>query len=182
MHLNYRVWTKVLTKFSLWAWPLNYKMYRDPLLAILCLKYESCNLKTTEVSCQNQRNDKFRLWPSPLTFKQQNIQLCSPNHPAAMYEIWKLHVEIYFSYRVRTKVLTMFSCVLDLWPFDPKMHRYLSLTIRDLRMEYGCCTLKTIQVTMSKSECWQSSVVTLTFNLLTPKCTSIFPSPSCIYE
>ena len=32
-----------------------------------------------------------------------------------MYELWKLCVENYSSHRVRTKVLTKFSCDLDLW-------------------------------------------------------------------
>ena len=98
-----------------------------------------------------------------------------------MNEIWKLYVDNYSSYRVRTKVMTKFRCDLDLWPFDIKMYRYRPLTILHLCMKYESYTLKTTEVIMSEPRCWQSSVVTLTFDLLTPKCTGIFFSPSCIY-
>ena len=40
---------------------------------------------------------------------------------------------------------------------------------------------KTSQVIMSESKCWQSSFLTLLFDLLPPKCRGIFLSPSCIY-
>ena len=80
-----------------------------------------------------------------------------------MYEIWKVYVESYSSYRVRTKVLTKFSCDLDLWPFDPRIYRYFSLTILYLCMKYERCTLKVTQVIVSEPKFWQSSVVTLTF-------------------
>ena len=147
-----------------------------------------------------------------------------------MYEIWKLYVENYLSYRVRTKMLTKFSCDLwpydpkmirylslailylcmkyesctctlkttqttrvrtkvlskfccdlDLWPFDPKINRYLPLAILHLCMKYESCTFKTTQVIVSEPKYWQSSIVTLTCDLLTPKCIGIFLSPSCIY-
>ena len=48
-------------------------------------------------------------------------------------------------------------------------------------MKYESCTLKTTQVIVPEQKYWQSSVVTLTFDLLTPKCIGIFLSPSCIY-
>ena len=69
---------------------------------------------------------------------------------------------------------------VPLWPLplDPKMYRYLSLTILHLYMKYESCTLKTTQVIGSEPKCWQSTVVTLTFD---PKCIGIFLSPSCIY-
>ena len=98
-----------------------------------------------------------------------------------MYEIWKLYVENYLSYFVRTKVLTKFRYELDLWPFDPKMYQYLPLNILHLCMKYESCKLKTTQVIVSEPKCWQSSVVTLTIDPLTPKCIGIFLSPSCIY-
>ena len=103
-----------------------------------------------------------------------------------MYEIWKLYVENKSTYRVRTKVLTNFSCGPDLWtqkcrPFDPKMYRYLSLTILHLWMKYESCTLKTSPVIVSEPKCWKSSVVTLTFDFLTPKCIGIFLLPSYSY-
>ena len=57
----------------------------------------------------------------------------------------------------------------------------LPLTIMHLCMKYEICTLKTTQVIVSEPKCWQSSVLTLTFDLLTSKCIGIFLSPSCIY-
>ena len=105
------------------------------------------------------------------------------HHPDCMYEIWKLYIENYSSYRVRTKVLTKYSC--DLGPLDPKMYRILPLAILYLCMKYERCTLKTTQVIVSEPKCWQSSVVTLTFGVWTPKCIGkcigIFLLPSCIY-
>ena len=98
-----------------------------------------------------------------------------------MYEIWELYLERYSCYCVRTTVLTKFSCDLDLWPFDPKMYRYLPLTILHLCMKYESCTLKTSPVIVSEPKCWQSALMTLTFDLLTPKCIGIFLLPSCIY-
>ena len=85
------------------------------------------------------------------------------------------------SYRVRIKVLSKFRCDLNLWPFDPKMYRYLCHAILHLCKKYESCTLKTSQVILSKPKCWQSSVVTLTFDLLIPKYIGIFLLPSCIY-
>ena len=67
------------------------------------------------------------------------------------------------------------------WPLDPKMYRYLPLTILRLCMKYESCTLKSTQVIMLEPKFWQSVVVTLTFDLLTPKCIGIFLSPSCIF-
>ena len=95
-----------------------------------------------------------------LTFWPQNALASSSHHPSSMYEIWKLHVANYSSYRVRTKVLTKFRCDLDL--FDPKMYGYLH-TILHLCMKYEGCTLKTTQVIVSEPKCWQSLGVTLTF-------------------
>ena len=40
------------------------------------------------------------------------------------------------------------------WPFDPKMYRYLPLTILHLCMKYESCTLKTTQVIVSDPKCW----------------------------
>ena len=88
----------------------------------------------------------------------------------------------YSSYCVRTKVLSKFSCDLDLWPFDHKMYRYLPLTILHLCVTYESCTLKIYQDIVSEPKCWQILVVTLTFDLLTQIVIGIFVSPSCIYE
>ena len=113
----------------------------------------------------------------PLTLKCKGTFLS--HHPASMYEIWKLYVENYSSYCVRTKMCWQSSVVT--LAFDPKMYRYLPFTILHLCIKYESCTLKTSQVIMSEPKCWQSSVVTLTFDLLTPKCIGIFLSSSCIY-
>ena len=95
-------------------------------------------------------------------------------HLCMKYESW----ENYPSYRVRTKVLTKFSCDLDLctlkcigaflspsciyiwnvyvenywsdlWPQNP-------LTVLHLCMKYESCTLETTQVIVSEPKCWQT--------------------------
>ena len=73
-----------------------------------------------------------------------------------------MYVKTYWRYRVRTKQVTKLKSSLDLWPFDPKMYKYLPLTILHPCMKYERCTLKTTQVIVSEAKCWQSSVVTLT--------------------
>ena len=79
-------------------------------------------------------------------------------------------------------MLTKFCCDLDRWLFDPKMYRYHHpFAILHICMKYESCTLKTTQVIVSEPKCWQSFVVTFTFDLLTPKCIGIFLLPSCIY-
>ena len=67
------------------------------------------------------------------------------------------------------------------WPLDLQMYRYLSLTILHLCKKYQSCTSKTTKVIVSEPKPWQSSVMTLTFDLLSQKCIGIFLSPSCIY-
>ena len=139
----------------------------------------------------NENTDKVRKGPTkglllwqllfswwPLTPWPQNVKVHFSHHPASMYEIWKPYIENCSSYRVRTKVLKV---TLWPWPLDPKMYRYLPLTILHLCIKYESCTLKTNQVIVSEPKCWQSSVVTLTFELLTLKFIGIFLSPSCIY-
>ena len=56
--------------------------------------------------------------------------------------------------------------------FDPKMYRYLPLTILHLFIKYERCALNTTQVIVSEPKCWQSSLVTLTFD---PKMYRYFP-------
>ena len=84
---------------------------------------------------------------------------------------------------VRWKLLKL-SCqnqsVDNVWPFDPKIYRYLSLAILH-HIKYESCTFRTTQVIVSEPKYWQSSIVTLTFDLLTPKCIVIVLSPFCIY-
>ena len=101
-----------------------------------------------------------------------------------MYEIWKLYVENYLSYRIRSKVLTKFRCDLDLWPFDPKIYRRLSFPILYLCMKYKVCRLRDCWVIALQQsvdrQSWQNSVVTLTFDLWTPKPIGVFLSLSSI--
>ena len=72
--------------------------------------------KLLQLSCQNQSVDKVQLWPWPLW--PQNVHVYISHHPASMYETWKLYVENYSSYCVKTKVIINFSYDIDLWPFD----------------------------------------------------------------
>ena len=111
----------------------------------------------------------------------QNVKV-HISHQSCIY-VWNMKAVRfnYSSYCVRTKVLTKFCCDLDLWPFDPKMYKYLTLTILHLCMTYQSCTLNTTQVIVSEPKRWPSSVVSLTFDLLIPKFINIFLSPSCIY-
>ena len=60
------------------------------------------------------------------------------------------------------------------------MYRYLPITNLHLCMTYESCTSKTTQIIVLKPKFWRSSVVTLTFDLLTPKCIGIFVAPACI--
>ena len=166
----------------MWPWPIDPKIYRHLPLTILhlCMKYESCTLKITRVIMSEPM-----CWQSSvltLTF-DLFMTKSSSHYPVSMYEVWKLYVENYASYCVRTKVLTKFSD-LDLWRFffNSKMYRHLLLTILHLCMKYENFTLKTTPVIMSEPKCLESSVSTLIFDLLIPKCISIFLSPFCIYS
>ena len=126
---------------------------------------------------------RFSCGLDPLSFDSK-IYRCLPlTIPASMYEIWKLYVNNLSSYCVRMKVLTKFNCDLDNWSFDPKMYRYVSLANLHLCMKYESCTLTTSQVIVPEPKCWQSSVATLTFDRLSPKCiyVGIFHLPPRIY-
>ena len=94
-----------------------------------------------------------------------------------------------------TKVLTKFSCDLDLWPFDSKCIFLSASCIYVWNMKAVCIKAKSgfcnvpdtdtdwqllLKVIVSEIKCRQSWVVTLTFDLLTPKCIGIFLSASCI--
>ena len=158
----YKIWklpkllfrAKVLTKFSCDLWPFDPKcigIFLSPSCIYVWTMKAVC-WRQLKLSCQNQSVDQVHLWPWPLTPKCIGIFLSpsciyvSTHHPTSMYEIWRMYVENYSSYRVRTKVLTKFHCDIDLWPFDPKMYRYLPLTILHLCMKYERCTLKTTQI------------------------------------
>ena len=146
-----------------------------------------------------------------LTFGSQNVSVLSSHHLTSLYEIWKLQDEttpvivsepkcwqrsvvtltfdpkmhkylpltilhLCMKYKscmlksaqainIRTKVLIKFSncCDLDLWQFDPKIYRFLSLSILHLWMTYESCLLRTIQVIVSEPKVLTNSGVTLTF-------------------
>ena len=160
----------------MWPSPLDIKLCRYFPLAILhlCMKYDSCTLNTTQVivsepKCWQSSDVTFTFGPK----KCIGIFFS----PSCIY-VWTLYVENYSSYRVRKSLDKVQS---RLRPFDPKMYRYFPLTIVNLCMIYESCTLKTTQVIVSEPKCWQSSVVTLTYDLLASKCICVFLSPSCIY-
>ena len=102
-----------------------------------------------------------------------------------MYKIWKLYVENYSKLSCQNQNRWQSSVVT--LTFDlliPKAQMILvsfSCNILRLCMKHERCTLKTTQVIVSGPKCWQSSIVTLTFEPLTPKCMGIFLLPSCIY-
>ena len=93
-----------------------------------------------------------------------------------MYEIWKLYIENYSSYHVRTKVLTKFSCDLDLW-----IPKYIGIFLLPSRIYVR--NMKAVRWKLLKLSCQNQSVdkVTLWPWPLDPKCIDIFLSPSCIY-
>ena len=100
-------------KVQWWPWPFDLKMYTYLPLTILhlCMKYESCTLRTTQDIVSEPSVDKVQWWPWPLPF---DLKMYSSHNPASMYEIWNLYIGKYSSYGVRTTVLTKFSGDLDL--------------------------------------------------------------------
>ena len=107
--------------------------------------------KILKLLCQKQSFNQVLLWPWPLTPKCTGIFLL-----LSWISVWNLYVENYCSYSARVNVLTKFSYDLDLWPFYPKMYRYLPLSILHLCMKYESCMLITTQVIVSEPKCWQS--------------------------
>ena len=200
-------------------------MYRYLPLAILHLCMKSVHWKLLKLSCRNQSVEKVHLWPWRLDPKVYMYFPLAILHLCMKYILHLCMKSVHWKLLKLSKVLTKFSCDLDLWipncigiflspsciyvwnmnavhwklvklscqnqsndkvqlwpwPFDPKMYRYLPLTILHLCMKYESCKLKTSQVIVSEPKCWQSSIVTSTFDLLTPKCIGIFLLRSCIY-
>ena len=138
-------------KVPLWSWPLDPKRYRYLPLTILHLSmYEIWKLYVENYPSYPNIASEPRCWQSSVvTLTFENVKVHFSHYLATMYEIWKLYVENYSNYRAITKVLTKFRCDLILWPFDPKMYRYLPLAILHLCMKYESCTLKTTQVIVS---------------------------------
>ena len=73
------------------------------------------------------------------------------------------------------------TVTFSLWPWTLILLPLYSPAILHLCMKYDICTLKTAQVILSEPKCLQSSVMILTFDLLTPKCVSALLPQSCIY-
>ena len=115
----------------------------------------------------------FWCWPWTLTHWTLNVIIS----PSCIF-VWNVKsvCQTYWRYRVRTKPETKLKSSLDLWPFNPKMYKHLL----DQCMKYESCALKITQVIVSEAKCWQSSVATLTFDLLTPKSIGVFLSLSSI--
>ena len=66
---------------------------------------------------------------------------------------WRVVIVLVMSIYIlsyRRKVLTHFSCDIDLWPFDPKLNRYCPLIILLLLLQYKSCMSKTVHVIVSK--------------------------------
>ena len=138
---SYCVRTNVLTKFicdlDLWTTKCIGIFLSSSCIYVRNMK--AVRWKLLKLSCQSKSVDNIQLWPWPLTFLHQIVLYrylpLTNGHPLSTYEIWKLHVEDYLSYRVRIKILTKLGFDLDLWPFDPKIHRYLPLNILHLYYE-----------------------------------------------
>ena len=145
------------------------------------MKYESCSLKTTQVIVSEPKcwqSSVVTLTFDLLTPKSIGIFLLS----SCIY-VWNMKAVPWKLLKLSCQNQSVDKVQLWLWPFDliMKIYRYLPLSILHLCMKYESCTLKTTQVTVPEPKCWQSSAVTLTFDLLTQKCIGIFLSSSCSY-
>ena len=162
-----------LTKFCcvLDLRPLDPKMYRYFPLTILHLymKYESCTLKTIQVIVS-----ELKCWQSSIMIVTLTSDFWTPKckgiflSPSCIF-VWNIkavHWKL-FKLLCHNRNVEKICCDLGLWPFDPKMYSYLPLTVLHLCMKYESCTLKITQGIVSEPKCWQSSVVSLTFDLLT---------------
>ena len=128
-----------------------------------------CTLKTTSHCVRTKVLTNFRCDLDLWTPKCIGISIL----PSCVY-VWNMKA-------VRWKLLKL-SCQhqnidkvpLRPWPLDQNIYRDIPFAILHLCMNYESCALKTTQVIVSEPKCWQSSIVTLTFHLLTPKCIGIF--------
>ena len=82
--------------------------------------------KLHKLSFQNQSVGIVQLWPWPLTLRPKMYRYLPRTilHLCMIYESCPLKT----TQVIVSEVLTKFRCDLDLWPFNPKMFRYLSLT------------------------------------------------------
>ena len=138
------------------------KKYRYRPLTILHLRVISVRRKLLKLSCENQSVDKFQSWPWPFDPKMSRyLPFTILNMKAIRWKPLKLLCQSQSVDKVQSWP----------WPLDPKMYFFPS---KHLASMYGMSTLKTTQVVVSEPKCWQSSVVTWTFDLLTPKCIGVF--------
>ena len=123
-YLSYRVRTKVLTKLSLWPWPLKNKKYRYLPLTILhqCTKYENYPSYCSEPKCWQSSVVTLTFGPQMYRYLPLTIL-----HLCMKYENCML--------KTTQVIMSEPKC----WPsslvtltFYPKMHRYLPLTILHL--------------------------------------------------
>ena len=134
--------------------------------------------KLPKLFFRNQSFDKVPLWPWPSTFWPQNVKVSSSHHPVSMYEIWKLYVENYSSYCVRTKVLTKFRCDLD---FNLLTQKCIGIFLSPSCIYVW--NMKAVIETYSSNRV-RTKVLTkfrYDLDLWTPKCKGIFLSQSCTY-
>ena len=130
------------------------KMYRylPFIILYLCMKYESCMLKTSPVIVS-----EAKCWQSSvvtLTFELLTPKCIGIFLSPSYINIWNMKA-------VRWKLVQL-SCQnqsvdkVQLWPWllDPKMYRYLPLTILYLCMKYESCMLRTSPVIVSEPRCW----------------------------
>ena len=96
--------------------------------------------------------------------------------PSCIY-VWNMKaVQNYSAYHVRTEVLTKFRCDLDLWPLTPK-----GIPV-GISLSPSCIyvwNMKAVRWKLVKlscqNQCWQRSIVTLTFD---PKMYRYFSLPN----
>ena len=185
-HFSYRVRTKELTKFKLWPWPLDPKIYRCLPLTTLHLyaefqtKYECCMLKKySSYLIRTKVLTKFKLWPWPFTFWPHFVEnylsyfvrtkYCQSSVVTLTFELQNLSLPCIYIWNMKAvnwkilKLLCQNQSVdkVQLWPrplnLDIKVYRYLLLAILHLCMKYeSCATLKTTQVNVSDPKCWQT--------------------------
>ena len=159
---SYRVRTKVLTKFScdldLWTPKCIGIFLSSSGIYVWNMKAVRWKLLIQKLLCQNQSVYKVQLWPWLLTLKCIGIFLSS----SCIY-VWNMKAVRWKLFKLLCQNQSVDKVQLWPWPLDPKMYRYLPLTILHLCMKYESCRLKTTQVIVSEPKSWQSFVMTLTF-------------------
>ena len=156
--------------------------------------------KLLKLLCQNQSWQKmtflgvnFYLWP------RNEYVSCWTYNFSSFYKKWKLYIEKYSSFCVKLMCFLSFwpwpltpKCYrvktsvgrtrLLPWPLNPKLNRYLWLIILHICMKYESFMLKTTQVIVSESKCWQCSVCDLDFWTIKVLQASSTHHPAFMYE